>query len=126
MKIFKGEDISTVTQSGDMAILYFSRPDCGVCDALRPKIEGMLEDYPEVNSWFVDLEAHPELAGHFSIFTIPAVVLFVQGRETVRYARYLSVDEVEESVARYYGLLQIGGRNAVEAHGLRSSFPPSD
>lgn len=107
MKIFEGGDISAATHSAEMVVLYFSRPDCGVCDALRPRIEGMLEDYPKVDSWFVDLDAHPEPAGQFSIFTIPAVVLFVQGRETVRYARYLSVDEVEASVARYYDLLQL-------------------
>ncbi len=108
MKIYEDGDISAATNSAEMVVLYFSRPDCGVCDALRPRIEGLLEKYPEVDSWFVDLEVHPKLAGHFSIFTIPAVVLFVQGRETVRYARYLSVDEVEYSVARYYELLQIG------------------
>jgi thioredoxin-like negative regulator of GroEL len=112
MKIFSGGDISAAVQSAEIVLLYFSRPDCGVCDALRPRIEGMLEDYPGVDSWFVDLDAHPEQSGQFTIFTIPAVVLFVQGRETVRYARYLSVDEVESSVARYYDLLQ-PGENAV-------------
>jgi thioredoxin-like negative regulator of GroEL len=92
-------------QTHDMVCLYFSRPGCGVCDALRPRVEELLQHYPGVESWFVDLEQHPEAAGHYSVFTIPAVILFVQGKETVRFARYFSIDQLEEKISRYYELL---------------------
>lgn len=107
MKTYTGNDIRSVVEGTDMVLLYFSRPDCGVCDALRPRVDELLQDYPAVDAWFVDLDAHPTLAGEFSIFTIPGVVLFVQGRETVRYARYLSIDQLEESISRYYELLDL-------------------
>ena len=106
MKEFVDGNAAALPQQSDMVCMYFSRPDCGVCDALRPRVEALLEEYPGVDSWFVDLEQHPTAAGHYTVFTIPAVILFVQGKETVRFARHFSIDQLEEKIARYYELLQ--------------------
>ncbi|MDZ7792259.1 MAG: thioredoxin family protein [Spirochaetia bacterium] len=92
-------------QQSEMVCIYFSQPDCGVCSALRPRVEALLNEYPGVDGWFVDLEQHPEAAGHYTVFTIPAVILFVQGKETVRFARHFSIDQLEEKISRYYELL---------------------
>jgi thioredoxin-like negative regulator of GroEL len=106
MKVFTDGDAAALPQQSEMVCVYFSQPDCGVCNALRPRVEALLEEYPGVDSWFVDLEQHPEAAGHYTVFTIPAVILFVQGKETVRFARYFSIDQLDEKLARYYELLQ--------------------
>ena len=106
MREFTSGDAAELPQQSEMVCVYFSRPDCGVCDALRPRVEALLEGYNGVDSWFVDLEQHPEAAGHYTVFTIPAVILFVQGKETVRFARHFSIDQLEEKLSRYYKLLQ--------------------
>ncbi|HDQ14481.1 MAG TPA: thioredoxin [Sediminispirochaeta sp.] len=107
MKEYRGENIDELLRSREMVLFYLSRPDCGVCDALRPRVAALMEEYPKVDTRYIDLSAYPEIAGRYSVFTIPGVILFVRGRETVRYARYLSVDQIEESVQRYYQLLDL-------------------
>lgn len=106
MKEFTTGNAADLPQQNEMVCIYFSQPDCGVCNALRPRVEALLNEYPGVDSWFVDLEQHPEAAGHYTVFTIPALILFVQGKETVRFARHFSVDQLEEKISRYYELLQ--------------------
>ena len=62
-------EIDSFTATGKMRMLYLSRPDCGVCVALIPKVEKMIKEFPEME------------------------------------ARYVSIDELRDEIARYHGLL---------------------
>lgn len=99
-------EIDTFTTSGDMRMLYLSRPDCGVCAALIPKVEEMIKEFPEMEARYIDLDKLPEAAGKFSIFTIPGILVFIRGKETIRKARYVSIDELRDEIARYHDLLK--------------------
>ena len=85
-------------------LTYFSRPDCGVCTALKPKVREMIDELPEATSYYVNLDALPEAAGTYSIFTIPGILLFVDGKETIREARYVSATDLEQQMHRLYDL----------------------
>lgn len=88
-----------------MVLLYLSRPDCGVCTAIKPKVEELLSRYPKIRAAYVDLDRLPSAAGEFSVFTIPAILVFTEGKESVREARYISMDLLEERIRRPYELL---------------------
>lgn len=99
------KNIDEFIGSGDIRLIYISRPACGVCKALIPKIENMLEDFPKIEAGYVDLDNIPEAAGKFSVFTIPGILIYIQGKESIRKARYVSVDELAGEISRYYNLL---------------------
>jgi len=99
-------EIESFIKSGEMKMLYLSRPDCGVCIALIPKIEEMVEEFPNMEARYIDLDTLPEAAGKFSIFTIPGILVFIQGKETIRKARYVSIDELHGEIKRYNELLK--------------------
>ena len=99
------EEARNLIESGSITLLYLSRPDCGVCTALKPKVEQMLEEYPGIRAGYIDLDALPEAAGEFSIFTIPGILVYVHGKESVREARYVSMDDLESKIARPYQFL---------------------
>lgn len=98
-------EIDDYTKSGDMRLLYLSRPDCGVCVALLPKIEELIEYFPHLEGRYVNLDELTEAAGKFSIFTIPGILVFIRGKETIRKARYVSIDELKSEIERYQKLL---------------------
>ena len=87
-----------------MVLAYISRPSCGVCTALKPKIEEELSAYPEIVSRYVNLDTIPEAAGHFSVFSLPGILLFVDGKETIREARYVGIDDLFSRIDRVYSL----------------------
>ena len=99
------KETADLIASNIMTLLYLSRPDCGVCTAIKPKVAELLEKYPRIAAGYIDLDKLPEAAGEFSVFTIPAVLVYAEGKETVREARYISMDELEEKIARPYGFL---------------------
>ena len=86
-------------------LLFLSRPDCGVCAPVKTKVEQLTEEYPEVRSRAADLSQLPEAAGILGVFTVPAVLLYVKGKETLRFARHFSMDELAAAIERYRALL---------------------
>lgn len=97
--------VDEILRGDGMSLLYLSRPDCGVCSAVKPKIRAMLEEFPRITAYDIDLDRMPALAGRFEVFTIPAVLVYAQGREFIREARYFSVEELGRRIARYYELM---------------------
>ena len=102
-------EIQEISEQEGMSLFYFSRPACGVCSAIKPKVMTMLEEFPEIPAYYVNLDEIPEAAGQLSIFTIPAVLVYADGKETVREARYISISEMREKVRRPYDFLYNGG-----------------
>ena len=73
---------------------------------MKPKVEGILGKYPEIKSVYIDVEQSPEIGIKHSIFTIPAILFFTEGKETIREARYISIKDIDMKVSRYYELIK--------------------
>ena len=87
------------------AAILFTAPDCGVCTALRPRLEAMLEAFPRLARLQVDCAAVPALARAGGVGALPTLVLAFEGRETARFSRSFAVGQVAEALARPYGML---------------------
>ncbi|QGU95303.1 thioredoxin [Clostridium bovifaecis] len=105
-KLYSLGDAKKFIKQNKLVILYISTSNCSVCHALLPKIEEMLLDYPEILAKKIDVGEVTEAAGEFSIFTVPAVIFYVEGKEMIRKARFISMDELEGSVSRYYEMIK--------------------
>jgi thioredoxin-like negative regulator of GroEL len=100
------ETINHTLNTNDAVMLYFSAPTCNVCHALKPKLtEAILNDFPTFVIESIDISETPEIASHFTVFTIPTVLIFFQGREFLRKSRHMSVGEVVEDIRRPYNLM---------------------
>ncbi|RCX33483.1 thioredoxin family protein [Thioalbus denitrificans] len=88
------------------AAIWFSAPGCGVCSVLRPRVKSLFEqEFPQILWQDVDTAAQPEVAAQHQVFTIPTLLVFLDGREFLRRARNFSPAEVRDALARPYGLL---------------------
>lgn len=99
------EEINELINNNDMALLYFSGENCGVCNVIKSKVEDMLIKYPNIKSLEIKTENFREIAGQYNIFTIPGIIVYVQKKETIREARYISLDELECKIQRYYNMI---------------------
>lgn len=98
------EEINKLKNNNDMLLVYFGSNSCGVCNAMLPKIEKMLEKYPIIQAVKVEIESSLELSALYNVFTIPVIILFIQGKETIREARIISLIDLEQKISRYYEL----------------------
>ncbi len=88
-----------------MAILYFGNADCGVCRDMMPKVDKLLAEYPNIEGAYIDASASPELSAMYSVFTLPAILVFAEGKEVIREAWHMSFLDLGERIERYYNLL---------------------
>ena len=98
------QEIGKITNNNNMAIIYFGSNDCGVCGALKPKVEELLTNYPKIKAVQVDVNKSQEIAAFYNIFTIPGILFFIDGKEILREARFISVPDLDNKISRYYNL----------------------
>lgn len=99
------EEISRIIESETMVLAYFTTAGCNVCKDLFPKIEKMMQRFPEVVGIKGDADQTTELVGAYGVFVVPTIILFVEGKETIRRARTIGVEELAGAIERYYGMV---------------------
>lgn len=91
-------------QTGVLA--YFSHDKCSVCKTLKPKIDDYFsKNFPKIKCIYINTEETPELAAKYSVFTVPVILVFFEGKETYRKARNIGIQEIAELVERPYSML---------------------
>ena len=86
--------------------LYFSGPNCGVCQALKPKITTLLkEDFPDIEIGFCDISVNPEISSQYSVYSIPTIIIFFEGKEFVRRSRNISIPLLKDEIQRPYNII---------------------
>ena len=104
--IQSADELKNILENNLGVLAYYSHKKCNVCKTLKPKLsEYFTEHYPKIEQVYIDIEKLPEVAAQYSIFTIPVVLIFFEGRENYRKARAFGVQELAELVDRPYSLM---------------------
>ncbi|WP_411349122.1 thioredoxin family protein [Paenibacillus sp. WLX2291] len=97
--------IDQLLQSSLLTIMLFKTKHCSVCEAVQPQLVTHLQQYPHIGSGYLYMEDAPELASAYMIFTSPVVLLFYEGEEVYRAARFIRFAELDQQLQRYSSLL---------------------
>ncbi len=94
-----------VLDNNKAVLVYFSNDSCNVCKVLKPKVEEMLTDsFPEIPMFYVDTVLTPDISAQHSVFTIPTIVVFFEGKEIIRKSRHIGVDQLQSEIERPYNI----------------------
>lgn len=94
-------EVKSIIEENEIVLLYFGNyGGCGVCEALKDKVDGFMNSYKDIKVIDVDIDESPALAASFEIFSVPAILLYVSGKEYIREARYISLDEFKKKLDR--------------------------
>lgn len=100
------DQMQAVIAREQAVLFYCSTPDCGVCKSVKPKVIALANDnFPKMGLYYIDLDAVPAIRGQLSIYVVPAVLVFIQGKETIREARNFGIMELGRAIDRYYSML---------------------
>ena len=100
------DEFNEILTGNDAVLAYFSTEICSVCKVLRPKVETMVsESFPKMVMVYVESDQLPELAAQHHVFAAPTVVVFFDGRETIRKSRAFGLDELNLEIQRPYSML---------------------
>jgi thioredoxin 1 len=62
-------------------------------------------DFPEMKYCYVDLNEAKEISGQLSVFSVPTILVYFEGKETIRASRNVHLEELREQIERYYKMI---------------------
>ncbi|PAD39887.1 thioredoxin family protein [Terribacillus sp. 7520-G] len=83
-----------------LAVLFISSPGCSVCEALLPRMEEMLQKYPNVQLGYIDAGEVQEVTGRFLAFGAPTILVFDEGKEQIREGRFIRMEDFEAKLEK--------------------------
>jgi thioredoxin 1 len=104
--IISSEELSKFISIKGISVVYFSTPECGVCKIIKPKLIDLLnENFPKVLFGYVDMSLQKELSAQLSIFTVPTIIVYVEGKEFIRESRNIDFSSLSSKIERTYNLI---------------------
>jgi len=100
------EELQNTIREEIGVLLYFSGENCNVCHALRPKFKELFDkEFPKIEQIYLDAHENPEISAHFQVFSVPTMIVFMDGREFIREGRSVSLHQLTKKLARPYGMM---------------------
>ncbi len=100
------DEFNKALNENEAMLVYFNSNSCNVGEAIAPKVMNLIEEkFSKIQFYFVDREMSPEIAAQHSVFVEPTILVFFDGRETIRKSRHFSIDELEMSIERPYSII---------------------
>ncbi|MCP3850025.1 MAG: thioredoxin family protein [Gammaproteobacteria bacterium] len=100
------ENIENTIKENLAVMVYFSAPGCNVCKVLKPKLlEALDKNFKAFEVESVDIKDEETIAPHFGVFTIPTVLIFLDGKEFLRKSRHMSITEIVSEIKRPYDMM---------------------
>lgn len=94
-------DISSVLES-EVAVIDFSAQWCGPCRMLEPVLEELAEELEgKVKFFNADVDENMVLAMEHGISSIPAIMVFRQGKKVDFTVGFTPKDELSEFIQAY-------------------------
>ncbi|PCH54083.1 MAG: thiol reductase thioredoxin [Flavobacteriaceae bacterium] len=100
------EELEEILNAEVAVLLYFNTISCNVGESLVPKVKNLLiNNFPKINFYTIDLNFSPEIGAKYSAFIEPTIIVFFEGKETIRKSRNVGIYELQEAIARPYKLI---------------------
>jgi len=75
-------------------LLYMKSEGCSVCVADFPKVKE-IADKNNYTSFYIQADEMAEAVGQLNLYTAPVVILFYNGKEIHRQARFIDFSELD-------------------------------
>lgn len=99
--------LDTILEENSMVLVYFSGENCNVCHSFKPKVEALISNqFSSIEMVEIPTDKAPELVGRFRMFSVPGILLFVEGREYIREVRNVDTTELTRKIEKIVTLYQ--------------------
>ena len=95
-EIMSADFEEVVLKSETPVLVDFNATWCGPCRMLKPTLDQVAAERPDVKVVGVDIDENMDLAEEYGIFSIPCLILFKDGAEAERSVGLVPKDRVLE------------------------------
>jgi thioredoxin-like negative regulator of GroEL len=99
-------ETENIIKNHQAVLIYFSHEQCNVCKVLKPKVEELIkEEFPKMEMYYADTVTCPEISGQFGVFSVPTIIIYFDGNESIRRSRNIGIGELQELIERPYKMI---------------------
>jgi thioredoxin-like negative regulator of GroEL len=100
------EEFLKLKEEAPSLLAYFSTEACNVCKVLKPKVEELiLNEFPKFKLAYIKSDKLPEVAAQNQVFAAPTILVFFEGRESIRKSRNIGIGELQREIERPYEMI---------------------
>lgn len=98
--------LQTLVRHKPIVVVEIGSIRCCACSAIAQKLSAHYKDDPLVACASLSLEAAADTCAALGIYSAPAVLVYVQGKLTIREAGVMSVEDIARRIARYREIVE--------------------
>ena len=100
------EEFENIKNTQKAFVLYITDGTCNVGENIAPKLEKLISDhFSKLKLYYSYTSNTPEISAQLSIFTIPTLLVYFEGKLYIQKSRTFSLQELATEIERYYNLL---------------------
>ncbi len=100
------EPLDGLIAASPILVFQFGADSCGLCHAIRYRLDQWLRAGKGVAARYIDIEANPVLCAQMGVFSAPTVVVYMDGILVARESGVFSLDEMLVRIERYMEMRQ--------------------
>lgn len=97
-------DFQRLIHERKLLLVQFGSAACAPCRAIKGRLEEWAER-ADVTVLYLPMEDFQDLAAQEQIFTVPTILVYVEGRLTIRESGCFSLEEILGKIERYRQLM---------------------
>ena len=103
----ENQSLEELVQEKTIVILEIGSTRCSACAAIKNKLSATVPENENIVSYYMSLDNHPEIASSLQIFSAPAVLVYVQGKLTIKEAGCFSLENIFMKINQYLEILEL-------------------
>lgn len=88
-----------------LVLVDFSAEWCGPCRVMKPILEKIVQEYQRnkkpLKVFMIDVDGNKETVKKFKVFSIPTLILFINGKEVDRVSGLPAQHEIEAMIEKH-------------------------
>lgn len=64
-----------------------------------------MDKFPGIELLSVDASTNLSLTSEAGVYSAPSILVYFEGREYIRESKYISLEQLEEKISRYYDMI---------------------
>ena len=93
-KIKTYNDLLETIKNKEKFLLYIKPDGCSVCEVAFPRVTELV-DKNNYTSYYIQADEMTEAVGQLNLYSAPVVILFYNGKEIHRQARFIDFSELD-------------------------------
>ena len=100
------DDFKAYVDQAPVLLIEIGSKTCAPCGAIQNRIELWHQAHPESQYLYIPVEQFRNLCAQLGIFSVPVVLVYVQGKLTLRECGFFGLNELLSKVEYYLHILQ--------------------